>query len=97
MGFIFNIKGPRKFNHQPIYYDQRKEELEKRVKKVEKEMGLSDDKEEYVPDIKGKIIGQTHHVKKRIDDPSKSGKRRNMIMGIALVVLLILFYYVYLA
>ena len=33
----------KKFKFKPRYYDEQKEELEKRVEQIKKEMGVSDD------------------------------------------------------
>lgn len=95
MGF-FNMRGPRKFNHRPIYYDPDKEALEKRIDKVKREMGMADEKD-YKPDIKGSFVDQTTHLKRKIGkDAVKPARSRNIKIAVILVVLLILFYYFYL-
>lgn len=44
----------RKFNHIPIYWNQEKEELEKRVKKIDAELDRKE-KGEYIPNISGQF------------------------------------------
>ena len=94
MGF-FNQRKPRQFRHEPIYYDPRKEELEERVQKVKKEMGLIDEKD-YKPNIKGAFIEQSQHVRRRQANKEKSSSSRNIKLGVVLAILLILFWYFYL-
>jgi hypothetical protein len=94
MGLFFNVRKPREFNHEPIYFDPRKDALEERVKKVKKEMGeLSD--EEYKPNLKGAFINQTSHVRRRQENSEKSSYNRNIVLAVALVLLCIVFYYLY--
>lgn len=94
MGLFFNVRKPRQFRHEPIFYDPHKEALEERVRKVKREMGELTE-EEYKPDLKGAFIEQTSHVRRRQQNPEKSSSSRNIRLAIALVVLLILFYYFY--
>jgi hypothetical protein len=93
MGF-FNQRKPRGFHHEPIYYDPRKEELEERVKKVKKEMGMLPD-EEYKPNLKGAFIEQSSHVRRRQQNEEKSSSSRNIKLGVLLAVLLVVFWYLY--
>lgn len=94
--FFYNVRKPRGFRHEPIYFDPQKEALEERVRKVKREMGeLSED--DYKPDIKGAFVNQSSHVKRRVDNPDKSSSKRNVLLAIILVILMILFYYFYLS
>jgi hypothetical protein len=42
---FFKQRKPRKFDHQPIYYDAQKEARQERLQKVRVELGLMDEKE----------------------------------------------------
>ncbi|MDO5571084.1 MAG: hypothetical protein Q4F97_06410 [Bacteroidales bacterium] len=94
MGLFFNVRKPRQFRHEPIYFDPRKDALEERVKKVKKEMGELPD-EEYKPDLKGAFVNQTSHVRRRHENGEKSSNSRNIVLAVALVLLCIVFYYLY--
>lgn len=94
MGLFFNVRGPRQFRHDPIFYDPRKDALEERVKKVRKEMGDLPE-EEYKPDLKGAFVNQTSHVRRRQDNPDKSNTSRNIRLAVVLVILLLALYYFY--
>ena len=90
-----NVRKPRQFEHKPIYWDPDKEELEKRVHRVKREMGLEEESvEEYKDAIRGSFIEGTTHLKKsksRGDDP-RSRHYKNMKLLLALVALAFLFW-----
>ena len=92
---FYNVRKPRQFEHKPIYWDPDKEELEKRVHRVKREMGLEDESvEEYKDAIRGSFIEGTTHLKKsksRGDDP-RSRHYKNMKLLLALVALAFLFW-----
>ncbi|MEG1616620.1 MAG: hypothetical protein RR202_06730 [Bacteroidales bacterium] len=94
MGLFYNVRKPRQFRHDPIYFDPRKEALEERVKKVKKELGELKD-EEYKPDLKGAFVNQTSHVKRRQEHEDKSNSSRNIKLAVILVGLLLALYYFY--
>jgi hypothetical protein len=54
--FFYLPKG-RKYNYQPRYYDERKEELERRKRRIDRELGLDEEaqKDVYIPNIKGQM------------------------------------------
>ena len=92
---FYNVRKPRQFEHKPIYWDPDKEELEKRVHRVKREMGLEEESvEEYKDAIRGSFIEGTTHLKKsksRGDDP-RSRHYKNMKLLLALVALAFLFW-----
>lgn len=92
---FYNVRKPRQFEHKPIYWDPDKEELEKRVHRVKREMGLEEESvEEYKDAIRGSFIEGTMHLKKsksRGDDP-RSRHYKNMKLLLALVALAFLFW-----
>lgn len=95
MGLFFNVRKPRKFHHDPIYFDPHKDELEERIRKVKREMGELPE-EDYKPNLKGAFADQTSHVKRRQQHEEKSSSTRNIRLAIILAILLILLYYFYL-
>lgn len=38
MGLIFRPRQPRSFNHQPIYWDPKKEQLQRRIEQIRREL-----------------------------------------------------------
>ncbi len=42
MGFFFKQRGHYVFDYKPMYYDPRKEDREKREKRIKKELGIVD-------------------------------------------------------
>ena len=62
---FYNVRKPRQFEHKPIYWDPRKENLEKRIHRVKMEMGVEEtDYEQYKEAIRGSFIEGTTHLKK---------------------------------
>lgn len=84
---LFRVNKPRGFEHNYIYYDPRKEKLEKIEENAKRELGLLPEKEFDPEDIRGKFVGATTHLKRR-----KESGRKPISSGIliAIVVLLIL-------
>lgn len=94
MGLFFNVRKPRKFHHDPIYFDPKKDELDERIRKVKREIGELPE-EEYKPNLKGSFIDQSAHVKRRQGNEEKSSTARNIRLAVILAILLILLYYFY--
>ncbi|MGL4292058.1 MAG: hypothetical protein ACRCSQ_00525 [Bacteroidales bacterium] len=94
MGLFFNVRKPRQFRHDPIYFDPKKEELEERIRKVKREMGELPE-EDYKPNLKGSFVDQTSHVRRRQADEEKASSSRNIRLAVILAILLILLYYFY--
>ncbi len=92
MGIFFNIRKPRKFEHKPIYFDPDKEALQQRVEKVKRELGMTEEKD-YRNEIKGAFLEQTKHVKRRGTSFERPGNDRNIKLAVAMVCLIILFWF----
>lgn len=94
---FYNVRKPRKFNHQPIYWDPRKEQLEERTRKIRREMGLEKIDENYKPQIKGTFVEGTTHLKRRVDNGETPRGRtyRNMKLILALVLLIALLWFLF--
>lgn len=86
---FFHTPKNKKFNYSPRYYDEQKEELERRVRQIKRELGveeLSDTDKPYIPNIKGQMRG----VFKR---NTAERKRSNLRLAIILVVLVTIVYF----
>ena len=96
---FYNNRKPRQFKHTPIYFDPRKEALDERIRKIEIEMGVRDEKlEEHKPNIKGTFIEGTSHLKKsraRGND-SRTRENKNMRLLLFLAIGAVLFWYFFL-
>jgi len=96
---FYSMRKPRQFSHKPIYWDPRKEALDERIRKVEIEMGVREEKlEDHKSHIKGTFIEGMSHLKKskaRGDDMNiRIGK--NMRLLLILSILAVLFWYFFL-
>lgn len=99
MAFLsfYSTRRPRQYNHKPIYWDPRREALDDRVLKIKKEMGLVESDEEYKSHIKGSFVEGTTHLKKRIEngETPKGRVYTNMKLAVALVLLLVLLWFMF--
>lgn len=87
---MFNTNKPRGFQHQYIYYNERKEKLNNIEEKAKRELGMIPQKEFSINDIKGKFIEGTKHLKRR----KESGKKP-LSLPVIIVLLAILLYVLY--
>ena len=81
------MRKPRRFNHQYIYVDERKEKLQKMEDDVKRELGMLPPKEFKPEDIRGKFVEGTTHLKRR----KQSGKKP-LTLGVILIALVILLF-----
>ncbi len=81
---IFNagIRKPRRFNHQYIYVDERKEKLDKMEEDAKRELGMLPEKEFSPEDIRGKFVEGTTHLKRR-----KESGRKPLHFGLAIIII----------
>ena len=84
---MFKMDKPRRFNHQYIYVDERKEKLQKLEEKAKRELGMLPPKEFSPEDIRGKFVQGTKHLKRR-----KESGRKPMTYGALFVAILVLLY-----
>lgn len=85
---FFYIPKNKKFNFKPRYYDEQKEDLEKRIEQIKQEMGISDDdpNKPYVSTIrKGQMRGYL----------KKAGKQTKHPSGRLIIILIVLFIIAY--
>ena len=93
---FYNMRKPRQYDHKPIYYDQRKESLEKRIHKVKMEMGEEDiDPEKYKEAIRGSFVDGTSHLKKSVNKGDDTHSRVNKNVRLVLILLVLGFFYWY--
>ena len=60
---LFKTREPRRFEHNYIYYDERKEKLRNIEETAKRELGMLPEKEFKPEDIRGKFAEQTTHLK----------------------------------
>ena len=95
---FYNVRKPRQFEHKPIYFDPRKEALEKRIHRVKMEMGVEEvDYEQYKNAIKGSFVNSTSHLKKSRDkgDDIRNRIYKNMRLILFLALLGVCLWYFY--
>ena len=86
---FFKINKNRKYNFIPRYYDPRKEDLEERIRSIEREMGVKEG-EAYRPTIRKGQMSNYFNWKKR-----KTQKQSNIRLIIILVVLFFISYFLF--
>lgn len=91
---LLNVREPKRFEHHYIYYDARKEKLQKIEENARRELGMLSDEEntEYDPNkIRGKFIENTKHLKRR-KESGASPVSTPAIVAILVGMLLLLHY-----
>ncbi|EJX04125.1 hypothetical protein EVA_07767 [gut metagenome] len=81
------MRKPRGFNHPYIYVDERKEKLAKMEENAKRDLGMLPEKQFSPEDIRGKFVEVTTHLRRR-----KESGRKPMHVGIALAIIVVLFY-----
>ncbi len=85
--FNSGMRKPRRFNHQYIYVDERKEKLEKMEEQAKRDLGMLPEKEFSPEDIRGKFVEGTTHLKRR-----KESGRKPVHLGVILVIIVLLIF-----
>lgn len=85
---MFTMRKPRRYHHEYIYVDERKEKLQKIEEAAKRELGMLPPKEFSPEDIRGKFVEGTTHLKRR-----KESGRKPLSYAALLVALLILLYF----
>ena len=83
----------KQFKFIPRYYDKQKEELENRIQKIKREMGvenLEDSDKPYVPNVKGQMRG---YFNKNIEQKRKSTIRLIIILIVLFAIVYLLLYF----
>ena len=88
MGFFYQRK-PRRFNHQYIYVDERRERLQAMEERVKRELGLIPEPEKTAEErIRGRFVEQTSHLKRQQEKSGASSSKWLIIIAVLLVALL---------
>lgn len=90
---FYKMRKPRQYEHKPMYWDPRREDLEERERRIRRELGLEESLEEYKPQIKGSFVEGTTHLKRSINkgEDSRNRKYKNFKLALWLVVLAFIF------
>ena len=87
---FFKLYKNKQFNYNPLYYDEQKENLQGRIKDIEREMGVNTETEGvYVLGIKGQMRG---HFSKARQTRSRSNVRLILIILALCLIAYIVFY-----
>ena len=90
MGY-FKMPAPRRFNHNYIYVDERKEKLQKIEENAKRELGLLPAEEgTYEERLRGAFVGETTHLKRRKENGQRISTKGIVV---ALAVALFLLHY----
>lgn len=94
MKFIFTkVARHRVFQHDPIYYDEKKEERKEREHRIKEELGLLSDEEKetgYAERIKG---GMRRRIKSNYEVARSAKRRSNLRLVIILIILMVIGFY----
>ncbi|MCR9011396.1 MULTISPECIES: hypothetical protein [Gabonibacter] len=89
MGF-FNQPKPKRFELKPRYWDPEAEARKEREKRMRAELGLKEDGEEYIPDVRSGF--QREYARRKANRPAKSMSYSLRLFLILIVILLVIFY-----
>lgn len=91
MKFIFTrVAKHRTFHHEPIYYNEEKEEREERIRRAKEELGILTDEEKetgYADRIRG---GMRRRIKPHYEVVRSSKRKSNLRLVVILIALMIL-------
>ncbi|MFP4526252.1 MAG: hypothetical protein ACLFNL_07680 [Bacteroidales bacterium] len=84
---FFHIPRAREYGYKPIFYDERKEELERRKRAIDQEQAMEErmGKEAYIANIKGQMRGYMRMAR-------KERKKYNIRVAVILAILFFLAY-----
>jgi hypothetical protein len=92
---FFRLPKTKQFQYKPRYYDERKEELDKRIAQIKSEMGITDDQPEgnkyFRGDYKTHIKGQ---MKSYFNKARRQKRTSNVRLLVILLALLALAWYI---
>lgn len=84
---LFSVRKPRGFQHNYMYYDERKERLAKIEEDAKRDLGMLPPKEFKPEDIRGKFVEATTHLKRR-----KESKRKPVPYAVLIVLIVLLIF-----
>lgn len=65
---LFKQPEHRRFNLKPRYWDPEAEARKEREKRIRAELGLAEDGDEYIPDVKASLQKNTPNVKMSVSE-----------------------------
>ncbi len=94
---FFRIPQHRRFHYEPIYYDERKERLEERIKQIEQEYSITNG-EDYVPTLrKGSFSDHRGSFSNYYGRKKKAQRYSTTRLIIIIIFLLFISYYLFFA
>lgn len=79
---FFKIPQHKRFNYQPLYYDEEKERREERLNRIRQDLGNEENEDHYVSSI-------THGSMRGYFDKTKRAKKHSNIRLIILIIFLL--------
>jgi hypothetical protein len=86
---FFRTYEHKKFTYHPLYYNQQKEELQERIKRIEREERGPGDEENYTPGI---IKGSFEHLRSLRGKSQRNSSIRVIIIAVILIAIV---YYIF--
>lgn len=83
---MFSVREPRRFEHKYIYYDERKEKLDRIEENARRDLGMLQEKKFNPEEIRGKFLESTTHLKRRKEN---GGPRMDIRFSVVLIAALI--------
>ena len=83
---MFNIREPKRYEHKYIYYDERKEKLEKIEESAKRDLGLVSQETFNPESIRGKFVEGTKHLKRRKEN---GGPRMSVQLTVVIIAALL--------
>lgn len=110
MFFFYNNRKPRKFGYQPILYnpdeEERREQMEKRIRRIKEELALAEGKPVENPptdqkktDFGAEFLSQTKYLKRRKEREQNGSKpffANNITIFLLIIALFFIFYFIFL-
>ena len=87
LGGFFKLPKIKQFHYKPRYYDERKEELDKRIAQIKKEMGVTDEQPEGNKYFRGDY---KTHIKGQMKGYFKQSRRQKRTSNIRLLIILLI-------
>ena len=83
---FFRLNKHKEFNYMPLFYDKEKEEFNERVRRIEEEMGIKKNTQEFKPSIKRGTM------REHIQNTRKQKRYSSMRLVFIIILLLALAY-----
>lgn len=85
---LFENRKPRKFHHEYIYVDERREHLDNMEKRIKREIGIIPPEEFKPEDLRGAFVYATKHLRRRKE--REAAGHRNISVGVIILLLILL-------